>query len=251
MPHTPSQRTTRSGSNASALTLSDIKSLIDSSQAEILKSVKAEISKYGEMFDTVFTRFDEMVKRNEMLTLRVRELENKVQTLSEERHNDESSMLNEEAYHEAEERYKRRKYLVVSGLSEPFSGSPAERRIEDQRNIETLAHVVGIKNLQIRDVTRIGSLGQRRPRLVRFKCSTVDTKVSLLRASRNLKKHVEYENVYVNPDLTKLQREKDRVLRSQLRERRQAGEKVVIRSGRIVKQMNNTPLNQNSEQNFV
>ena len=169
------------------------------------------MSKYDERFDALLTRLDEMVERNGMLTSRIRELENKVQTLSEKQHEErhsvltvEHSELSEDVYHEAEERYKRRKYLVVSGLQEPCSGSPEGRRLEDQKNIETLAHVVGVKNLQIRDIVRIGSMSQRRPRLVRFKCSSIDTKISLLRASRNLKRHVEFEKVFINPDLTKL-----------------------------------------------
>ena len=48
MPQTPSQRITRSGSNASSRTLNDVKGLIESNQAETVKSLKKKITMHGE-----------------------------------------------------------------------------------------------------------------------------------------------------------------------------------------------------------
>lgn len=251
MPHTPTQRTTRSGSNASSITLSDIKTLIDSSNAEILKTVKVELQKYGEKFQSLFTRIEELMKQNEQLTSRIEELEQKVDFLSSgplggERH----PFLEENVLREAEERHKRRKYVIVSGLPEPSTGSPEERKFEDEKSMVALAQKIGVEGLEVNDTTRLGPLSSRKPRLLRFKCPSLKIKVSLLRAAKKLRKHKDYEKIFINPDLTKIQRENDKMLRSELKARRMAGEPVVIRFGRIVNPNKSQTMHPHRGQNF-
>lgn len=233
---TPTQRTTRSVSNSTSITLNEIKTLIDKSNAEILKTVKDEIQKYGEKFDSLLTRIDEMSKQNEQLESRVRELEQKVAStcMSNTPPPVQDPFLEENVIREAEERHKRRKYVIISGLQEPSTGSPEERRLEDEKSVLKLAKKIGVENLEVGNASRLGSLKAQKPRLLRLKCSTFPMKTSLLRAARNLRREKDYENVFINPDLTKLQRENDKMLRTELKARRRAGEQVVIRSGRIV-----------------
>jgi len=237
MPHTPSQRTTRSGSNASSLNLNDVKTLIENSQAEIVKSLKKEMALHGEMLQTLLSKIDDLTKQNERLALRVADLENRVETLSsnqrEENEKCFTSMF-EDAYSEMEERHKRRKFLVISGLPEPCVGSVEQRRLEDQQAIESLAEAIGVEDVNFENISRIGAINSHKPRLLRLKCSSIRAKISLLRASKNLKRLSKYRMVFINPDLTRHERERDKILRTELRDRRQAGEKVMIRSGRVV-----------------
>lgn len=232
MPVTPAtQRTTRSGSNTPNINLNDIKALIEKSREEILTSVQVETEKYGKIVQAISTRLDEVMKANEALMQRVNFLESRVDYLSN-RKND--PVLCEDTLREMQERHKRRKFIVISGLQECCSGSPEDRSLEDEEMVKTLASEIGIENLEVKDISRIGSLQSRRPRLLRFKCSSVSTKLSLLRTSKNLRRCKGYERVYLNPDLTKLQQEQNRKLRHELEVRREAGERVVIRAGRIV-----------------
>ena len=59
--------------------------------------------------------------------------------------------------------------------------------------------------------------------------------MSLLRRAKELRNTSEHRGrVYVNPDQTKRQRELSKALRNELRARRDLGEDVVIRHGKIV-----------------
>jgi hypothetical protein len=251
MPQTPVQRSTRSGSNASSLNLNDIKALIESSQADFLKSVKAEMLKYGEMFQSLLHKFDEMVKQNGELVSRVSELEGQVAALTEAQQSEPASSPPEDAFREFEERYKRRKFVIVSGLPEACSGTLEERCAQDRRSVESLIQKTGVRSFEFKNVSRIGALNSRRPRLLKFKCSSLEMKIALLRASRNLRRHADCESIYISPDLTRLQRERDRVLRTELRIRRQAGERVVIRAGKIVDSMQHSQVIVERQQDFV
>lgn len=234
MPNTPNttQRPLRSGSNASAISLSDIKSLIENSKAEILSSVKSENEKLKSMIKTFNKRLDDVERKTELLESRCKILEEnckKYEKLSKQR-----EASDQELIEEAMERNRRRKFLIVSGLSEQKHGSAQERISKDTDSVRELAMIVGVDDLDPEEVSRIGRISNDRPRLLRFKCCSVDEKLSLLRAAKDLRQHSAYGGVYINPDLTRIQRRKNKELRDELRRRREAGEEVVIYRGRVV-----------------
>lgn len=76
--------------------------------------------------------------------------------------------------------------------------------------------------------------GERKLVFVKFK--QISTKSEVLRQARRLRTvdNPDLKKVYINPDLTPIQQREDRALRVELKSRRQAGEKVIIRGGRIV-----------------
>ena len=203
-----------------------------------MKSFKKEMAIHGEMLQTLLSKVDELTKQNERLALKVADLEDKVEALSSKQPDGikgiTSTRTFEDAYREMEERHTRRKSLVVSGLPEPCVGSLEDRRLEDQQTMRSLAEEIGVKDVQFENISRIGAISSRKPRLLRLKCSTIGTKLSLLRASKNLKRHLKYQTVFINPDLTRQERERDKILRTELRDRRRAGERVMIRAGQIV-----------------
>ena len=89
------------------------------------------------------------------------------------------------------------------------------------------------------EVSRIGRISDTRPRLLRFKCSSTKEKAEVLRLSKKLRSTQDYYNkVFVNPDLTLLQRKRDKQLRDEVKRRREEGEEVYIRRGRIVNKAN-------------
>lgn len=252
MADNPSQRITRSGSNSASITLNDIKTLLDSSRTEILKDVKTEIGKYCELLQlSLLKRLDEMMEKNEELNSRVKELEGRVEKLSKGCSNEGERSFGEDVCRESEERHKRRKFVIISGLREPPSGSPEERLQEDRKSVRALALRIGVESLEVMECSRIGPLTSQRPRLLRAKLSSFKMKSDLLRAAKNLRRHKDYQKVFINPDLTRIQRETDKALRMELKTRRGAGESVVIRGGRIVNGMSRDNQNSLGEQNFV
>jgi hypothetical protein len=139
----------------------------------------------------------------------------------------------EDILRETQDRYRRRKHLIVAGLPESPSGSIDDRKMYDNKKIIAIMSEIGLPDFKPKEIMRIGKFGSQRPRLLRIKCKNVETKMSILRLAKNLRKSADFPNIYINPDLTRTQREKDKILWTELKARRQAGETVIIRRGRI------------------
>lgn len=147
-----------------------------------------------------------------------------------------NKVLFEEICNETTERWRKRQFLIVSGISEHTSGDLEERRGNDKEKLELLAQEMGVDDLDLHpsEVSRVGRLDPSRPRLLRFKCNNADTRRQLLRNSKDLRKSSEFQGVYINPDLTHFQRKRNAELRKEVRQRREDGENVGIRRGHIV-----------------
>lgn len=135
---------------------------------------------------------------------------------------------------ESTERWKKREYLIVSGIAEHTSGNVEERKKKDGEAISRLAEEIGVNDLAPKEVSRIGRVDPAKPRLLRFKCEDIDTRRQMLRDSKNLRKSDHFQGIYINPDLTKYQRIRDAELRKEVKKRRGGGENVGIRRGQIV-----------------
>ena len=135
---------------------------------------------------------------------------------------------------EAKERLRRRDYLVISGLPERTDGSITDRQQYDRRSLTDLTRTLKVLEFQPIEVERIGKISNTRPRLLRVKCESKETKVAILSAARDLRHKESFKKVYINPDLTWMQRENRRRLRADLEARRGRGEDVYIRGGQII-----------------
>jgi hypothetical protein len=140
----------------------------------------------------------------------------------------------EEAIREMEARDQRRLNLIVSGVGEKSDGTVDERKAFDEECVTQLFREIGLSDVSLRDVRRIGNVQQSKSRLIRITCSNVDEKNSILRNARRLRSVSRYKNVFINTDLTPMQQKKHKALRDELKRRRNAGENVRIRSGEVV-----------------
>ena len=61
----------------------------------------------------------------------------------------------------------------------------------------------------------------------------MDSQREILRRSRTLRNVDGYQNIYINKDLTVDEQKKQRLLRAELTRRRNEGEDVSIRNGRV------------------
>ena len=201
---------------------------------EVEAKKATENTKLEEMFDRklgpLLNYITEIRTKIEELNDSVKRVQDKCTELEAERRNDEESI-----FREFEDRHRRRKYLIISGLPEGSSGSLEERRVSDRDAVKELAANIGVADLDIEShqVSRIGPLNSSRPRLLRVKCDTNEEKHSMLRSSKKLRDFEEYRGIYINPDLTLKQRELGKIQRQELKRRREAGEDVVIRRGQI------------------
>jgi hypothetical protein len=84
---------------------------------------------------------------------------------------------------------------------------------------------------------RIGKIVEGKPRPVKVMLKTaVDGKKEILSRAKQLKDYEEYKRIFISPDLTRKQQEKDKELRQNLKRIRESGEsEAKIKFGKIVK----------------
>ena len=209
-------------------------------QLKEAEAKKNDTASLEEMFDRklgpLLGYITEIRTKIQELNETVKRVQDKCSKLEEERRNDDEAI-----FREFEERYRRRKCIIISGLNES-SGSLEERRKSDRDAVEELVQEIGVNDMDLvaDQVSRIGPLNTNssRPRLLRVKCETMEEKLSILRLSKKLRDCEEYKGIYVNPDLTLKQRELGKIQRQELKRRRDTGEDVVIRRGQIIAKQN-------------
>ena len=125
---------------------------------------------------------------------------------------------------------------MISGIDELPSGSVEVRKTADATTIERIAETLDILNLHVNpeEVTRIGKINANRPRLIRFKCKDDGKRSLLLSKARELKNNSLFSSVRVFPDRTLIQRQNAKALQDELALRKQSGEDVIIKNGRVV-----------------
>ena len=140
-----------------------------------------------------------------------------------------------------EENKKRRKEnLVIYNLDESEKRVGAEREEEDRAKIrDLLDNGVKEKQYKILKVIRLGKKGTensnnyKRPVLI--KLENEQQKWDILKSTKNLKNASGWmKNTGISQDLTKEERQQNRVLREELKEKRKQGEQGwFIRNGKI------------------
>ena len=105
---------------------------------------------------------------------------------------------------------------------------------------QELCYQLGVKG-DFEEVIRIGrNTSRARPRLICVKCRSLDTKTNILRNAKKLHEQPTFRGVFVNPDRTKLQQRNDKLLRDELKRRKDLGEDVMILRNKIVNRHDNT-----------
>lgn len=144
---------------------------------------------------------------------------------------------------ETEDRWRRRKHLIVTGIEE-HSGSIEERKEKDIEKLSELFEEIGVDVFSPQEVSRVGRIDSTKPRPIRFKCRDTELRAQILRNSRKLKNSTRFRYTFINPDLTFSQRKMNSELRLELKMRKENGENVTIRRGKVI------DLNKSPYQNF-
>ena len=132
------------------------------------------------------------------------------------------------------DRQQRKANLIISNVPEPSNASNEENRQQDWMMVDEMLRRLHLR-VDVIKVSRIGRKNAGKTRLILVTLSSEDMKWEVLREAKNLRDFDEYHGVYINPDLTKTEREQNKKLRDEVREKREKGEDVVIYKGRIIK----------------
>ena len=138
MPNTPNQRSTRSNSGANAsITLSDIKTLIETSKQEVMNKFEEIIIKQTQELTRLSKRIEDLVKSNFQLENKCKALEEKVTNLPST------------IFEEVEDRHHRRKNLVFTGIPEQTDGSASVRKELDTACVKEILKDLSLNNVEL------------------------------------------------------------------------------------------------------
>ena len=140
---------------------------------------------------------------------------------------------------EVEDRHRRRRNLIFSGISELTSGSVEERREADRAMVERILKDLLLDDKEPEQVYRVGKPVPGKSRLLKVRFDDEETGQNILRNARKLRDISRQNGVYINPDLTVAQRRERKQLVEELKRRRDAGDEVMISKGRIVEKVQN------------
>lgn len=130
----------------------------------------------------------------------------------------------------------RKDNIMIFGLKESGCSSSPNCKSDDLQSVESLASELGVTELKVRHCHRLGRRGVR-PRPLKVTCDRPHQRLELLQAARQIPRldaSLGFRRVFIKPDLSLKEQEVDRQLRRELKIRRDAGEHVFIRGGRIV-----------------
>lgn len=258
---TPPSRTTRNTSNTNNnISLQDIKHLINQTKEETIDKLQKElklqsanlrkhtdsmcqsiksmeetlthfsttISEQNTKISGLLQKIQALDSKNSHLEIRCKNLENDLLELS-------SSVLEE-----FEDRARRRKNLIISGVPERLEGSTDERATADREHVDSiLEDIADVDDDAVSKCHRIGRYMTGKVRLLRVVLKDEETKQSILVKAKQLRNTPSYRNIYVNPDLTTIQRNADKMLREELKRRKNEGHDVIIRRNKIVARKGN------------
>jgi len=127
------------------------------------------------------------------------------------------------------DRERRSKNLILYNFSE----SPDTKL--DQSRVQKLFSTVFNVEVQLMRTVRLGKRNDSKARPLLVCLNDAVVRGTILSQSGRLRKHEQFKNTYISPDRTKMEREKQQKLVTELKRRRLNGEKnLVIRNNTII-----------------
>lgn len=140
------------------------------------------------------------------------------------------------AIRELKDRDARKQNIIIHNLPESTASNSAEREKDDEVAVKNLVEEGLETEVISTKCVRLGRKSEGKCRLLKVVISNVEMKKQILRNASRLKNNEAYANVFITNDLTYQERQQQRKLRSELNQRKEAGEQdLVIKHGRIVK----------------
>jgi hypothetical protein len=210
----------------------------DGKVIDMIKNVKEMNDKYDQLRDEfnnkqldVQKKQDEMMKiLNDILDKQSNQTAPTGNVMRAKPNQDESMVR------EMLEREKRQNNIEIRNLKE--DGNEAT-------NLDRIWIELGVQQVEVNEMNRIGRNRGRptgededeevKPRLIRVVLKSKQSKYEILRGANKLKESVDFRNVFISPDQTRMQRIASAKLRQELKSRRQNGKQdLVIFKGEII-----------------
>lgn len=180
-----------------------------------------------EKIDGISDLLSNLVQRIEYLDERCDLLERRCTALEKDKENHVSEVAKE-----IELRTRRRNNVMISGLDLRSDGTLEERKADELEKGKEVLSYLGVDSENIIEVHRVGLHGKANRGLLKVILKSFEVRQDIIRNTKKI--GGKYPKVFINPDRTPMEQRQNRELRLELNSRRQCGEDVIIRGGRIV-----------------
>lgn len=176
-------------------------------------------------------------RRQEMEKLKEEVLSKGIEEIKKTREGEEKKVEEISMKIEELEKERRKKNLLIFNLEESNADEPGKRYQDDMAKCTKIfTHELEIQDLLVEKLIRMGKKQENRRRPLLVKLGSETDRNTILSQARKMRNSVEFERVYLAKDLTEVERETDRKLREELREKRDKEEgKFMIRRGKVIK----------------
>ena len=170
-------------------------------------------------------RLKKVEDENEILNRKVAELEAKLNSsptaqasnwskflsTSDKKSNEQRNVINSVAS-DIRERQRNEKNVCIFGLAQSLKVIPAERATEDREKVEEIFSKINVSPSIVK-FHRFKPRNESVPGLVLVELASKEERNEVLRAAKRLKEEINFERVFINPDLTLAERELSKELR--------------------------------------
>ena len=135
------------------------------------------------------------------------------------------------------EKFKRRKNIVIYGLPEGVGKEEREKHRSDDESIKELMRELRVEVERFRSIRLGKQVNVNRTRPIKIELEEERDKYKILKKAANIRntQTAKFKKIIISADMTFKQRELDKILREELKVRRNAGESdIKIKDGRIV-----------------
>ena len=135
------------------------------------------------------------------------------------------------------EKFKRRSNIILYGVPECTDREQDERIKSDIQKIENLFRELEVAKMKINPVRLGRNVNAGKPRPIKIELENETEKVNILKKAGKIKtiNIEELKHIIISSDMTLKQRELDKILREELKDRRLKGERnIKIKNGKII-----------------
>ena len=151
---------------------------------------------------------------------------------------------------EYQDRERRKANIILHNIPEPDNDTRTEKELMDRQTFTRITEEVFNMKVKATKAIRLGRPQEDRPRLVLITLENPEVRRDILKRCKELRGIEEWERVYISPDLTQPERQRNKELRDELKRRREDGEtNIMIRRGRIVSDNRRRPDDNDRNQN--
>ena len=228
----PKQRITRSKDSPRAPS-DDLETLLQKNRFEIIQALKPEFNAIHGKLSTLDERINKFESSLTSLVTKQNIQDEKIEKITNDLNNA-LSCLASETSNEVHQRLLRCKNVMIAGLEDQATGSVEERKEKDEEDVENILEALEEEDVDVSSIRRVGRAKGDGKKMLKVEFSSEEEKRRVLRKAKSLRHKPDYKTVFINPDRTILQQKEFRLLREELKRRKENGEDVVISKSKVV-----------------